>query len=1109
MAKKENIQVKVPANLPVKVIAAPDAVTTEQRERGANLGQKVMAAPDVVITGYATVAKLGLNIPPAPDFNVVNRPERDPDLNVSVSAAPDTEGAMPIGTPLLVMGLRGGAITVKEKALLPNGAFSMIQDMRGRHPGFEQRKGQRKLHTTPDSTNKVLSIYQFNKTRVTESHFFAQFSDGDILEATAAPPGVTSDVFGGEIYDGGVSQIPASWGDIDEKLIHSNGVDQHQIYGGTLSPVDKFVIYKGTGAPPDMPTVGEDFSVEISDGRSSSQFFTTAEDRILTAGTSNWTNSGGGTAYATFDKTGDLSLLADATGDYCSITFTNIGTALKSGHRYRFTYDYSETEAGFEFKLTGATGQTLGDAVDGTRKTIDFTAVEDYATTDTLQIMAKTSATAQGDFDNFSLFELPCTVAVLDSLDLYSENECVFICTPMPVDTLTWTISLPNGTASTATLYYRKNDLTWEPTSMTDNTKTGGDTTLGKTGTMVWTLPTDEMSCYMYGVSGFWYQLRLTVSALDAEVEVSAVTYATDFQDLRNIWDGVPVDAGEVQVEGTAEYARYAAGSVNLSELAAGKKTYVASADPLEGIYIDPGDTPNTNATMEIDTIKYWDGDSFESVVTVTDGTNGLVNPGWLTFKRKTAYKRQFGTSTFYAYWYEIVWKTAAISSSVVVYIRTMPYFNIDEFGPAGMTNAIWKGRAIYSFNLYPEYLYISRVGKPMVLNGQDFKVKEAGDGRSNKIVAMRKFYNELMVWQEEKGVEGGCLTLFVGSSPTTLGKLLLSTTLGTFSNKSVVIVDGVATTREVDEKPKTLAFYISSRGVCMSAGQEPTIMSDDIQNYFDPQQSECIRTGYEKEHWIGYDSAENVLRLGLVSGGSATVPNVFPIYDLVDKVWYFDDPKQELSCMTEVQAGSGDVSVIQVGGGVDDGTVYQLNYGTNDVTTEIDAYIRMELDAQGYELFLSEILMRMKVQDAGNVIITPYLNDVAQSAITKAMTAAIITVRSSGTTTATTTDKLVHSGAAFDTDGTTVGDTVRNLTDSTTASVSAIDGSNTLSIDSDIMVSGDDYSILASNEVIRQHRFNTNLTNNHISLKFQNATASQSLYIESLALDLAVLRNR
>ena len=143
-------------------------------------------------------------------------------------------------------------------------------------------------------------------------------------------------------------------------------------------------------------------------GASQTEFMTTEEDRTLAAGTSDWTNAAAGDAYATFDKTGDLSLTADAIGDYCYITFTNIGTVLEHGKRYRLTYDYSETVAGFEFKLEGAATQTLGDAVAGTGQTIEFTAEEPYATTDQLRIVAKTATTAEGDFDNFSIIQIGC-----------------------------------------------------------------------------------------------------------------------------------------------------------------------------------------------------------------------------------------------------------------------------------------------------------------------------------------------------------------------------------------------------------------------------------------------------------------------------------------------------------------------------------------------------------------------------------------------------------------------------------------------------------------------------------------------------------------------------
>jgi len=63
------------------------------------------------------------------------------------------------------------------------------------------------------------------------------------------------------------------------------------------------------------------------------------------------------------------------------------------------------------------------------------------------------------------------------------------------------------------------------------------------------------------------------------------------------------------------------------------------------------------------------------------------------------------------------------------------------------------------------------------------------------------------------------------------------------------------------------------------------------------------------------------------------------------------------------------------------------------------------------------------------------------------------------GSADGTTTDKLVDSGETF-TNRIAVGDRVRNTTDNTEAYVTAIDDANTLSLSSDIMISGEDYII-------------------------------------------------
>jgi hypothetical protein len=64
------------------------------------------------------------------------------------------------------------------------------------------------------------------------------------------------------------------------------------------------------------------------------------------------------------------------------------------------------------------------------------------------------------------------------------------------------------------------------------------------------------------------------------------------------------------------------------------------------------------------------------------------------------------------------------------------------------------------------------------------------------------------------------------------------------------------------------------------------------------------------------------------------------------------------------------------------------------------------------------------------------------------------------GTATSTVTDKLVDTAADFVTDEIAVGDVVLNLTDTTSATITAIDSLTTLSLDDDIIVSGDIYRI-------------------------------------------------
>jgi len=249
------------------------------------------------------------------------------------------------------------------------------------------------------------------------------------------------------------------------------------------------------------------------------------------------------------------------------------------------------------------------------------------------------------------------------------------------------------------TLSYKKSDNTWADTEEIDGTITSGKT-LGQNGSMTWEHPTDEIPSYMFGVSGFWYQWK-TSAQLDSEVEVTSLTYGSDFQDIQNVWTGWPPYAIEARFQpDTGEpFEVYGTDTIEIDSMTTNGKVYFNSYDPIMGIYIDPGETPNTTASTTIDAVYYWNGTGWTSVGTVTDGTAGMSKAGWVTWGRTagTHQPSQFDTSRYYSYWYYFE-VDKALSSNVIISIETMPYFDINEVGRVGYVNSPWKGRAVYSF---------------------------------------------------------------------------------------------------------------------------------------------------------------------------------------------------------------------------------------------------------------------------------------------------------------------------------------------------------------------------------------------------------------------------
>lgn len=563
------------------------------------------------------------------------------------------------------------------------------------------------------------------------------------------------------------------------------------------------------------------------------------------------------------------------------------------------------------------------------------------------------------------------TVAVLDSLSVLTDYDAIFIRTETPANGFTFTVSKANGTASAAQIHYWNG--AWTAVSSLSDGTSADSCTLAITGTMSFTMTTAHIPKYSFGTYGYWYRVSLASGALDSETEVSAVTYNSTFTSIQNLWDGIPLPGVEAYVYTDADktYKFYAASGIEIGEITTSDKIYVNCMEPALGMYVCVNDTPNETAATTI-TVKYYNGSTF-TTTSATDYTvvdsKSFAADGWITWAHPTDEQPTvLKSSQYYSYWYEITF-SAALSADITVSIEFMPYYHMVDFGKCHSL-CTFKKRIAYAFDRLPGYLAISSYVSPLILNGSDFALQDIGDGRANKVTCIKRFYNELLVWQEEKGKDGGCLTLVEGESTETFGKRIISASKGTFSSKSAVVVDGIPLIKSRDEVPNkvTIAFFLSRDGVYRTDGRVVELISTLVQDYFDPKDAKCIRRGYEKEHWIDWDSQYNVIRVGLVSGSSASVPNVFLVYDPFTGAWSCDSLAQPLSCHAEVESASGNYLILQIGGGTADGTIYLLNTTNQDVSSNINAYATLEFDGNGHWLHLEELVVR----GTGTITVTP-----------------------------------------------------------------------------------------------------------------------------------------
>ena len=132
----------------------------------------------------------------------------------------------------------GGVNTILKTPQLELGGYSNVENLRVKGPGFEFRGGLTPHNVTAESSG-IKSLFSYKSDKSGDFKFFAQLEDGDVLLADEHPPTVTANDFGDIVMDLSALKgnsdgtlVPASWSELSDNLIHSNGEMQHVVWPG-------------------------------------------------------------------------------------------------------------------------------------------------------------------------------------------------------------------------------------------------------------------------------------------------------------------------------------------------------------------------------------------------------------------------------------------------------------------------------------------------------------------------------------------------------------------------------------------------------------------------------------------------------------------------------------------------------------------------------------------------------------------------------------------------------------------------------------------------------------------------------------------------------------
>ncbi|MBU1003024.1 MAG: hypothetical protein KKE73_10935 [Proteobacteria bacterium] len=542
---------------------------------------------------------------------------------------------------------------------------------------------------------------------------------------------------------------------------------------------------------------------------------------------------------------------------------------------------------------------------------------------------------------------------LVGSKDLIALNAATYpimlVFSTRPLQGIGLSVETANSTASTLSAKYWSGTAWTDASGLSDGTTSAG-VALAQDGDVSWTSTVGTAKPkHFEGL--YFYAYMITLSAGSASI--SHVTTDMPMQPLVDVWDGVYRTCTQFQASRSSKYEDYTL-EVNeessvyypicalIGGLTSSDHLILQFPERMSGFRVKMN-ADNRNATASVMTVKYWDGDSFEAVTGLSDGTavggatlgqTGVVS--WNPPDEGSEHAQHLFGSTGYCYKLTFSGTLTADTENDGTSVDLVNGIPAQLSVPAYTFAADYKG-ALMLFDrpdsTERNRLDYSMPNAPDVFNGdlssmlgeQTMYVGGAAELRGAVSIFNRfgsNIYDTLLALKDSE------THLLNGESPENYQLYTISKTVGCPAPLTLVAAEaGFELTEGVT---RNVAMWLSFSGPYMFDGAVLYPLKG-LEIYFDPSETDkCVNFGAIANARGWYDALYKEYNL-LLPTAQSTECDLWVVYDLVRKKWLRKDPVATgalmLQCGFTVLDNHGRRHCY---GGVDTGRLLRLDYGTS-----------------------------------------------------------------------------------------------------------------------------------------------------------------------------------